>query len=593
MAKFEPMKKTALFSRTVRYFKKEAKYIVVCLILALFVACLSAITPFITKEILDSYLPNKDYSSVTKALIIYGIIFFMLAGGRYLYQYLINLTGMHIEKTVREEAIRKINYLPVDYFSLEPDGKIVAKITSDSAGVRVFFTTMFQIIQALLNIVIVYTGVLIMEPKLGILVLVLVPILSVWITVYRKKVHKYYVELRETGSRITGKLNELITGALIIQDFNQEDEMMDEYKELVNKYNSNDKKANTINIYFGWELLQLIKLVAEIALLMFLGFSSINAFGVVISIGLISAFTENLDKMVNPINAIFNNLNELEDSIVGATRVYMFIDEADDTRVNDGGEAPRIIEGRVDFENIKFAYVEDKYVLNDVTLHVEPGMKIGIVGHTGSGKSSMMNLLLGYNDYQEGKLLVDGVDIKEYNKTSYRKNLGIVLQTPALFAGTIKTNVTMERTYSDKEVIDVLEAVGAGYMINKTEHGINMPISFKGENLSLGEKQLISFARILLRNPKILVLDEATANIDSETETKIKEAMDVVAKGRTTFIIAHRLSTISDADQIVVLDEGKIVGLDKHNELYETCESYKDMYDSQFKEREMKKAYEN
>ena len=588
MAKFEPMKKTALFSRTLRYFKKEAGYIAICLILAVIVACLSAITPFITKEILDNYLPNKDYSSVTKALIIYGVIFFMLAGGRYLYQYLINLTGMHIEKTVREEAIKKVNYLPVDYFSLEPDGKIVAKITSDSAGVRIFFTTMFSIIQALLNIAIVYTGVLIMEPKLGLLVLVLVPILSVWITVYRKKVHKYYVDLRETGSRITGKLNELITGALIIQDFNQEDEMMDEYKELVNSYNTNDKKANTINIYFGWELLQLIKLIAEIALLMFLGFSSINAFGVVISIGLISAFTENLDKMVNPINAIFNNLNELEDSIVGATRVYMFIDEEDDTRVKDGDEAPMNIKGNVDFEHIRFAYVDDKYVLDDVSLHVEAGMKIGIVGHTGSGKSSMMNLLLGYNDYQEGRLLVDGVDIKTYNKTSYRQNLGIVLQTPALFAGTIKSNVTMERNYTDAEVIDVLKAVGAEYMLNKTEHGINMPISFKGENLSLGEKQLISFARILLRNPKILVLDEATANIDSETETKIKEAMDVVAKGRTTFIIAHRLSTISDADQIVVLDEGKVVGLGKHQELYLNCPNYKDMYDSQFKEREMK-----
>ncbi len=590
MAKFEPMKKTALFSRTLRYFKKEAGYIAICLILAVIVACLSAITPFITKEILDNYLPNKDYSSVTKALIIYGVIFFMLAGGRYLYQYLINLTGMHIEKTVREEAIKKVNYLPVDYFSLEPDGKIVAKITSDSAGVRIFFTTMFSIIQALLNIAIVYTGVLIMEPKLGLLVLVLVPILSVWITVYRKKVHKYYVDLRETGSRITGKLNELITGALIIQDFNQEDEMMDEYKELVNCYNTNDKKANTINIYFGWELLQLIKLIAEIALLMFLGFSSINAFGVVISIGLISAFTENLDKMVNPINAIFNNLNELEDSIVGATRVYMFIDEEDDTRVNDGDEAPMNIKGNVDFEHIRFAYVDNKYVLDDVSLHVEAGMKIGIVGHTGSGKSSMMNLLLGYNDYQEGRLLVDGVDIKTYNKTSYRHNLGIVLQTPALFAGTIKSNVTMERNYTDAEVIDVLKAVGAEYMLNKTEHGINMPISFKGENLSLGEKQLISFARILLRNPKILVLDEATANIDSETETKIKEAMDVVAKGRTTFIIAHRLSTISDADQIVVLDEGKVVGLGKHQELYLNCPNYKDMYDSQFKEREMKSS---
>ena len=584
MAKKEVMKKTLLFKRTIPYFKKEIKLIVLAFILTIVIASLSALTPFITKAILDIYLPTEDYPMVVKALILYGILFIIMALSRYLFQYTVNLCGMHIEKNVREEAIKKVNYLPVDYFALEPDGKIVAKITSDSAGVRTFFTTIASIIQALLNILIVYIGVLIMEPWLGILILILVPILSVWITVYRKKVHKYYVDLRETGSKITGKLNELISGALIIQDFNQEEEMMTEYKELLNYYNKCDKKANTINHFFGWDLLSLIKRIAEISLLMFLGFSSINAFGVVISIGLISAFVENLDKMINPINAIFMNLNELEDSLVGATRVYMFIDEENDTRVETGADAPDKIKGKVEFKNIKFAYVEDKYVLNDVSLNVDAGMKVGIVGHTGSGKSSMMNLLLGYNDYQGGNLLVDGVDIKTYNKTSYRKNMGIVLQTPALFAGTIKSNVTMERNYSDDEVIQVIKTVGAEYLLTKTEHGINMPISFKGENLSLGEKQLISFARILLRNPKILVLDEATANIDSETETKIKEAMDVVAKGRTTFIIAHRLSTIKDADKIVVLDKGKIVGEGTHQNLYSECSIYKDMYDSQFKE---------
>ena len=288
--------------------------------------------------------------------------------------------------------------------------------------------------------------------------------------------------------------------------------------------------------------------------------------------------------MINPINAIFNNLNELEDSMVGATRVYMFIDEANDTRIHTGLEAPNDIKGVVDFKNITFAYVEGKNVLNDVSLHVDAGKTIGIVGHTGSGKSSLMNLLLAYNDNQEGSLMVDGVDIKEYNKASYRKNLGIVLQTPALFAGTIKSNITMEREYSDEDVIRVLKSVGAGYMLEKTEFGINMPISFRGENLSLGEKQLISFARVLLRNPKILVLDEATANIDSDTENKIKHAMDVVSKGRTTFIIAHRLSTIKNADEIIVLDKGKIVGKGTHDTLYSECLEYKDMYDSQFKQ---------
>lgn len=584
--KKEEYDKSVLFKKTLPYILKERSLVIITFLFAIGVAVLTTITPFLTKDIIDIYIPENNLKQIFLNLLWYFIATIVVVLMRYALQYLQTLTGMHIEKNIREEAIEKINYLPVDYYSLEPDGKIVAKITSDSNGVRTFYMTMFSIANALLNIVIVYIGLIVLEPMLGVIILALVPIIVFWITVYRKKVHRYYLDLRETGSRITGKLNELITGALIIQDFNQEEEMMDEYKALVNRYNYNDKKANTINIYFGWELLIALKRLTEVAILFFLGYQAVEVAGVLVTAGLISTFLGYLDRMINPINAIFNNLNELEDSLVAANRVFMFIDEANDSRIFTGEEAPSAIKGEVEFKHIKFAYVENNYVFDDVSLKVEAGKKIGIVGHTGSGKSSLMNLLLAYNDYQEGSLLVDGVDIKTYQKASYRKNLGIVLQTPALFAGTIKSNITMERSYSDEEVKAVLEEVGAGYLLRKNELGIDTPISFKGENLSLGEKQLLSFARILLRKPRILVLDEATANIDTETENKIKHAMDVVAKGRTTFIIAHRLSTVKDADEIVVLDHGKIVGQGSHTSLYETCAIYKDMYDSQFEKNQ-------
>ncbi|MDE7384870.1 MAG: ABC transporter ATP-binding protein/permease [Anaeroplasmataceae bacterium] len=578
--KREGYSKSTLFKKTLPYIKREWKLVLITLLLNIGIALLTTITPLFTKEILDTYIPANNMEMILWLIGAYLLCTIVVVVMRYFGQYLQTLAGMHIERNLREDAIRKIDYLPVDYFSLEPDGKIVAKITSDSNGVRTFYMTMFSIINALINIFIVYAGLIFLKPILGLIILAIVPIILVWITVYRRKVHGYYLDLRETGSRITGKLNELISGALIIQDFNQEENMMDEYKELVNRYNYNDVKANTINIYFGWELLMILKRLAEIGILFFIGYEALGDAG--ITAGLITTFIGYLDRMINPINAIFNNLNELEDSLVAANRVYQFMDEANDTRILDGEEAPDEIKGDVEFKHIRFAYIEDNYVLKDLSLSVPAGKKIGIVGHTGSGKSSLMNLLLGYNDYQEGELLVDGVDIKIYNKASYRKNLGIVLQTPALFAGTIRSNVTMEREYPDEEVIKVIEEVGAGYMLAKSELGLDTPISFKGENLSLGEKQLLSFARILLRKPKILVLDEATANIDSETEIRIKHAMDVVAKGRTTFIIAHRLSTIKDADEIVVLDHGSIVGQGSHTHLYDSCPIYKDMYDSQF-----------
>jgi len=582
MAKYELMKKKTLLKRTIPYIKKEKALFILTIVLCLVISGLNAITPFITKSILDELLPNGKYDEIVKYLIIYGSLVISLAFSRYAFQYVNNLCGMRIEKRIREEAIKKINYLPVDYYSLEPDGKIVAKITSDSGGVRIFYTTTFQIINALINILIVYIAVIIMEPMLGLLILIIVPVIVMWITLYRRKVHSYFVDLRETGSRITGKLNELIVGTPIIQDFNQEEAMLDDYNSLTWRYVKNDRKANSLNIYFGWELLSLIKRLAEIGLLLFLGFNSLDLGGVTVTIGLISAFVENLDKMINPINAIFNNLNELEDSIVAATRVYMFIDEENDLRIFDGNEAP-VINGDVEFKNVKFSYVKEKQVLNGINLHVEAGKTIGIVGQTGSGKSTLMNLLLEFNDYDSGQILVDGSEINQYNKASYRKNLGIVLQTPALFAGTIKSNITMGRDYPDDVVLDVIEKVGAKHIIEKNELGIYSPVSFRGENLSLGEKQLIAFARILLRNPKIVILDEATANIDSDTEEKIKNAMSIISKGRTTFIIAHRLSTIKNADMIVVFENGDIVGKGSHDELYRDCKVYKDMYDSQYK----------
>ena len=260
----------------------------------------------------------------------------------------------------------------------------------------------------------------------------------------------------------------------------------------------------------------------------------------------------------------------------------MFIDEPNDLRIFDGEEAPEI-EGNVRFEDVKFSYVENKQVLNGISLDISQGKTIGIVGQTGSGKSTLMNLLLEFNDYDSGHIFVDGNEINKYNKASYRRNLGIVLQSPALFAGTIKSNITMGREYPDELVIDVINKVGASHLIEKNELGIYAPVSFRGENLSLGEKQLIAFARILLRNPKIVILDEATANIDSDTEEKIKNAMNIISKGRTTFIIAHRLSTIKEADSIIVFEDGNIVGMGKHDDLYKDCLVYKDMYDSQYK----------
>lgn len=585
--KYDKYNKSGLVRRTLPYILKNKTNIILCVLFAVTIAVLTTITPRFTKSIIDDYIVSKltkkeKYEGVIKLLTLYGVFTVIVVVLRYLQNYLLNLVGMNIERSIREDAILKVNHLQVDYFSLEPDGKIVSKITSDSNGVRTYFNVMFSICNAFVNLIAVYIGMIALMWQLALIILVIAPIILVWITFYRKKVHSYYTDLRETSSRITGKLNELISGALIIQAFNQEEYMLGDYKDLVNDYNHQDKRVNTISIYFGFELLIFIKRLVEAGILIYFGWTYLNVAGVVVTAGLITTFTNYIDRIVNPINTIFNNLNELEDSMVAANRVYMFIDEPDDVRVFDGKKAPLDIVGDVEFKNVHFSYVKDHEILHGIDLHVKAGQTVGIVGHTGSGKSSLMNLLLQYNVTDSGQILVDGNNIEEYNKMDYRRHCGIVLQTPALFAGTLKSNVTMEREFSDSDVENVLREVGAGYIIDKDPLGIYQPVTFKGENMSLGEKQLIAFARILLRNPKILVLDEATANIDSDTEMKIKHAMNIVTKGRTTFIIAHRLSTIKDADKIIVLDGGLIKGEGSHEELYRDCPIYKDMYDSQY-----------
>lgn len=587
--KYDKYNKHGLYKRTIPYLLQNKCKVLFCIISSIVIASITTLAPRVLKEILDKYIAvansfeDIDKYSVYMLFLKYiGLILIVIAL-KFSQKYILDLTGMRIEKSIREDAIRKIDYLAVDYYSLEPDGKVVSKITNDSASVKTFITVSFSIAQALINLIALYIGFVLLDYHLALIILIFVPIIILWVTLYRKKLHANHLQIRELSSRITGKLNELISGALIIEAFNQEELMLKDYEALVSKSAKLETKTNTINAYFGMELLNLIKRIIEASILLFFGIRYIDFGTSVVTIGTITTFTDYLDKMVQPVNTIFMNLNELEDSIVACNRVYMFIDEENDTRIFDGLEFPPDIKGDVEFRDVHFSYVENKEVLHGISLKVKAGEKIAIVGHTGSGKSSLMNLLLQYNDYQSGQILVDSMEINKYNKASYRKALGIVLQTPAIFSGTIKSNVCMDKDYPDDVVIDVLKQVGAGYLLEKTSKGIYEEISFKGENLSLGEKQLICFARILLRKPKILVLDEATANIDTETEIMIKKACDVVASGRTTFIIAHRLSTIKDCDKIIVLDHGLIKGVGSHEELYENCEIYKDMYESQYK----------
>ena len=398
-------------------------------------------------------------------------------------------------------------------------------------------------------------------------------------TVYRRINNRYHHKIREMNSIINAHLAQYVSGVSIIQVFNKEQKMTQEYDDLLIKNYKNKIKRQRIDSLFGSELLNLLQRLLTALVIFYFGRKYLSG-SAAVSAGTIYLYITYLGRVINPLMSIFSNLNQLEDSFVASSRIFEFLDTDEDKFIGYGA-IPRF-NGKVEFKDVSFSYDDENKVLKNVNIAVNPGEFIGLVGHTGSGKSTMMSLLVRFYDLKEGQILIDDVDFMTYTKQEVRSHIGYILQDPALFEGTIKYNIAFEEEVDDQVIIDILRQIGADKFIDVFPEGIHSKVEYLGNNLSTGEKQLIAFARMLLKNPSILILDEATANIDSETEQLIQKALSVLAEGRTTFVVAHRLSTIKDADRIYVLDDGRVVEQGTHSELYAMNGKYRKMYDAQY-----------
>ena len=530
-------------------------------------------------ELKSFYEPS--ISPIVKLLIIYGSVTLIIIVLRYTQQIFFLTASMRLTLDIRKDAFNKLNRLPMKYFTTEPSGKIVTKITSDSEGVRGLYQVIFSILTAAISLIMVYVELFRVNWKLSLLTLLATPFILLWMTVYRKINNKYHHRIREMNSVINASMAQYVDGISMIQQFNQEDAMTTEYDGLLITNYGNKMKALKINSVFGGELLLLIQNALLALIIYYFGRQFLSEQGA-ITAGALYLYVTYITKIFDPIREIFANLNSLEDSFVASSRIFDFLDQEEDKYLGFN-ERPNF-KGDIKFKDITFAYDETK-VLKDINMHVKPGEFIGLVGHTGSGKSTLMILLQRFYDLKEGQILIDDVDFMNYTKQEVRSNIGYVLQEPALFSGTIKSNIAFGTNATDEEIEHVLELIGANKFVNDYPEGINTKLEYLGSNISTGEKQLISFARILLRNPSIIILDEATANIDTETELLIQNALKVLASGRTTFVVAHRLSTIRNADNIFVLDDGKIVESGTHDELYAKEGKYRAMYEAQYNKK--------
>ena len=513
-------------------------------------------------------------------LMLLGLYLALILGSsffQYGQRYLLQKSANRIIQRIRTDAFNHLSSLPVRFFDHLPAGKIVSRVTNDTEAIReLYMTVLANFFSSAIYIIGVYIALFLLDVRLGLITLVLLPILFIWMKLYRKFSVGYNRNIRSKVSEINAAMNENIQGMPIIQAFNREKQLNGEFEKLNKEHYGFQTKMLRLNSLTSHNLTGVLRNLVFVALIVVVMGSVGGGWASFLTLGIIYAFVDYVNRLFEPVNQIVNQLANLEQARVSGDRVFELMDK-EGTSVDDSTmERPK---GEVLFDNVSFAYKEDEYVLNHLSFKANPGETVALVGHTGSGKSSIMNLLFRFYDCQKGDILIDGVSTKDLSPQAIREHMGIVLQEPYLFTGTIASNIAMENPKVSREEIEkAVDLVGGTELFSYLPNGLDEEVQEKGNTLSSGQRQLISFARALVANPAILVLDEATSSIDTETEGLIQKGMESLKSGRTTFIIAHRLSTIQDADQILVLNRGEIVEQGNHDELMKQNGSYAQMY---------------
>lgn len=533
---------------------------------------------------------NPFIRPLTILIILLLVRFLLQILFTYIQRITTSMINVNMVRDARKEAIRALQKMPMKYFETEPAGKVANRIISDVGGMMNLFSTLMNLVlNASLAVIFAYIGMFYLDATLALFTFIVFPIIYIWLKIFIKRLNTIAEKVSEQNSMITAQLNEIINGIGILQIFNFKKKTEEKFDDLSNSFREEKLKEVKLHLSIGWNLIRLSGALVTAVIVFYFGNGYLNVIGFVVTAGIIYAYNDYLTRLIEPVGVLFREIGNLQHAIVKTNRIFALIDGEQE----DGSyeELPRY-HGDVRFENIWFSYKKGNPVLKGVDLDIKKGEMVGIVGHTGSGKSSLMSLFFRFYDLNPemdmGHIYIDGIDITTYSKRSYRRHIGIILQDPVLFKGTIADNIRFGEDISDEDIVRILHEIGASKLLDKLENGIHEDVTRGGANLSIGEKQLISFARAVVHNPAVLVMDEATANIDTETETMIQKALDKVKKGRTTIVIAHRLSTIKQADKIVVLENGIKVEEGKHQELLKNNHVYANIYRSQIKLAEAK-----
>ena len=566
-----------VLKRLLEYLKPYSLLTLLALSFLLATTVIKSIIPLVASHFIDQYLGNLSQFAVTVLIVYYGLYILQT-----LIQYIGNLlfarVSYSIVRDIRKDAFANMEKLGMSYFDKTPSGSIVSRLTNDTETISDMFSGLLSsFISAIFIFVTTLYTMMVLDFRLTGLILLFLPLIFILVNLYRKKSVKIIEKTRSFLSDINSKLAESIEGIRIIQAFNQEKRLQEEFDEINEEHYVYANRSVALDALFLRPAMSLLKLLGYAVLMAYFGYRGLY---IGMTAGTMYAFIQYINRLFDPLIEVTQNFSILQTSMVSAGRVFALIDQSNYEPVQADSELA-IREGNIRFEHVCFSYDGVNQILDDISFSVKKGENIAFVGHTGSGKSSIINVLMRFYEFQSGRVLIDNVDIRNYSHQELRKNMGLVLQEPFLYHGTIKSNIAMYQEISDEEVKAAAEFVDADAFIQDLPLGYDAPVSERGSSFSTGQRQLLAFARTVASQPKILILDEATANIDSETEALVQNSLAKMRQGRTTIAIAHRLSTIQDANCIYVLDKGRIIESGTHEELLALGGTYHKMYSLQ------------
>ena len=571
-----------VFKRLMRYAIPHKVSISIALFFLILTITGSIAGPLIIQSFIDDYLTPLQFPRnevMTLALVYIGLQIFIVVVS-YFQLLRFQDIALKVIQQMRIDVFTKVQGLGMRYFDRVPAGSIVSRVTNDTESIKeMFVSVIVTFLQAIFGIIGVYIALFSLDVKLSFASMVLLPLFFTIIFVYRRYSSDFYQDIRERLSQLNAKIAESLSGMGMVQAFRQEERLSKEFDDI----NEGHYRAGMRNIKFDSVLLgPFIDLLYAFAIVCVLGYFGFMSLDSAVEVGIIYAFTTLIGRLFQPVQQVMQRMSIFQQALVSASRVFKLMDDSDMEPAQQETKHKEIQKGTIEFRNVTFSYDGKTDVLKNISFTANAGETVALVGHTGSGKSSIINLLMRFYEYGQGEILIDGVSLKDLPKAELRKKIGLVLQDPFLFYWDIESNIRLhDKEMSSEEVRAAAEFVQANEFIEKLPDKYSQKVTERGSTFSSGQRQLVAFARTIATNPKILVLDEATANIDTETEVAIQASLEKMRKGRTTIAIAHRLSTIQDSELILVLHQGEIVERGTHQQLLAQKGLYFMMYQLQ------------